>query len=138
MKRFLRYACLFLAAASVARAQKTVVIVNRSTHVEQMSAAEVRDIFTGSSTRFRNGTSAVSVVLQGGSEQDSFLKEFIGKLDSGFRIGWRSLVFSGQATMVKTVENDAAMLAFVARTPGAIGYVPKTAERDNVTTVIVR
>jgi ABC-type phosphate transport system substrate-binding protein len=138
MKRFALCMFLALAAGSYARAQKTVVIANRSTHADQMSQSEVRDIFTGSSTRFSNGTQAVPVILRGGLEQDSFLKDFIGKLDSSFRNGWRSLVFSGQATMVKTVDDDTAMLAYVANTPGAIGYVSKASPRDNVITVTVR
>ena len=131
--------CLLLSlASSYGLAQKTVVIANRSTGADRMSQSEVHDIFTGSSTRFNNGTLAVPVVLRGGPEQDSFLKEFIGKLDSSFRNGWRSLVFSGQATMLKTVDDDAEMLAYVANTPGAIGYVSKASARDNVITVTVR
>jgi hypothetical protein len=128
--------CL-IAFARVALSQ-TVVIANRSTHADYMSAADIYDIFTGSTTRFRNGAQAVPVILRPGPEQDSFLKEFIGKLDSSFRIVWRSLVFSGQGTMPRNVEDDAAMLIYVAATPGAIGYVSKTTPRDNVITVTVR
>jgi ABC-type phosphate transport system substrate-binding protein len=138
MKRIALFMFLSATVASSALAQKTVVIVNRSTHTQQMSPDEVRDIFTGSTTRFRNGTGALPVVLRGGPEQDAFLKEFIGKLDSSFRNGWRTLVFSGQATMLKIVDDDEAMLTYVANTPGAIGYVSKATLRENVITVTVR
>jgi ABC-type phosphate transport system substrate-binding protein len=138
MKRYALFVFLLLPAFFTARAQKTVIIANRSSHAQQMTQDEVRDIFTGSVTRFKNGTEAVPVVLRSGQEQDFFLREFIGKLDSSFRNGWRSLVFSGQGTMLKIVDDDAAMLAYVANTPGAIGYVSKAAVRDNVITVTVR
>jgi ABC-type phosphate transport system substrate-binding protein len=138
MKRSLLLVLICTASMSAAFAQKTVVIANRSTHAEQMTAADIRDIFTGATTRFSNGTPAVPVFLRAGPEHDSFLKDYVGKLDSSFRIGWRSLVFTGQANMPKSVEDDAAMLNYVASNPGAVGYVSKVSARDNVIIVTVR
>ena len=130
---------LMMGASASASAQKTVVVIaNRSAHVEQLSTAEVRDLFTGAETHFSKGAMAVPVVLRGGPVHEAFLREYIGKLDSSFRGGWRSLVFSGQAALPKNVDDEAAMVNYVAATPGAIGYVERSALKDNVVVVTVK
>jgi len=67
-----------------------------------------------------------------------FLSLFIGKNDSVFRAGWRNLVFSGQAAMPKSVDSDAAMVDYVAHTPGAVGYIGKSAPHDGVKVIEVK
>ena len=49
----------------------------------------------------------------------------MGKGDAAFRAAWRSLVFAGQGSMPKTFDTEAALIEYVAATPGAIGYVGK-------------
>jgi hypothetical protein len=39
------------------------------------------------------------VLLKAGTSNDEFLSAYVGKTDSAFRASWRSLVFSGQATL---------------------------------------
>ena len=140
MKHLFALLSPLLLAASSATAQKTtmVIIANRSTHAEAMNAGEVRELFTGTATRFKDGAPAVIVLLRGGPSQDAFLKEYIGKGDSSFRTGWRTLVFTGQASMPRSLDEEAAVVNYVASTPGAIGYVSRAVARDNVITIAVR
>jgi ABC-type phosphate transport system substrate-binding protein len=70
--------------------------------------------------------------------QDEFLSLYIGKTDSGFRAGWRSILFSGQGAMPKTLDSEAAVVEYVARTPGAIGYIGRAAPHEGVKILIVR
>jgi len=129
---------LLLPGAASLHAQKMVIIANRSANVEETSMSDLRGIFLGSSTRFKSGVTAVPVLMRSGPQHDDFLAEYIGKVDASFRTVWRSLVFTGVASMPKNEDSDAAMVAYVASTPGAIGYVSKGAARDNVTTVTVK
>jgi len=52
--------------------------------------------------------------------------------------GWRSLVFSGQTTMPKSLDGDAAVVEFVAHNAGAIGYISKTTPREGVKVLTVK
>jgi len=72
------------------------------------------------------------VLLKAGAVHDEFLAAYIGKADTAFRTSWRSLVLSGQTTMPKSVDSDAAMVEFVAHTPGAIGYIGKASPHEGV------
>ena len=78
------------------------------------------------------------ILLKAGSAHEEFLQAYIGKNDTAYRAGWRSLVFSGQATMPKSVDGDAAVVEFVAHNAGAIGYIGKASPHDGVKVLTVK
>ncbi len=114
-----------LHAWGVARAQDVVIVVNRDVQVSQVSSADLRDIFTGVKSRFRDGSRVVPVVLKGGPAHEVFLRNHIRETPEEFRTAWRKAVFTGQAGMLRAFDSEAALLEFVAATPGAIGYVSR-------------
>jgi ABC-type phosphate transport system substrate-binding protein len=125
-------------AGSAARAQEAVVVANSGVKATEVSSDDLRDVFTGAKSSLKDGSRVTPVTLKGGAEHEAFLKKYVGKSDSAFRAGWRSLVFTGQASMPKTFDTDAALLDYVAATPGAIGYVSKDAATDKVKTLAVK
>jgi ABC-type phosphate transport system substrate-binding protein len=137
----LRYAILLLAAASIfavhAQAQ-VIVIANPSVKATEISKSDLRDIFTGNATSLPGGGSVVPILLKAGTVHEEFLQAYIGKNDTAYRAGWRSLVFSGQASMPKSLESDAAVVEFVAHNQGAIGYIAKSTPHDGVKVLNVR
>jgi ABC-type phosphate transport system substrate-binding protein len=121
-----------------AKAQDVVVIVNDGVKTTSASADDIRGVFTGDKSTLGDGSKVTPATLKGGAAHEAFLKAYVGKSDAAFRTAWRSLVFSGQGSMPKTVDSDAAMVDYVAATPGAIGYVGKGTEHDKVKTLTVK
>jgi ABC-type phosphate transport system substrate-binding protein len=120
--------CLLLVAlalASAAGAQEVVVVANPGVSISQISSTDLRDIFTGVRSRFGNGARAVPVLLKGGPAHEVFLSHHIGESSDEFRTGWRKALFTGQGSMPKEFNSEAAVLAYVAATPGAIAYVSR-------------
>ena len=70
-----------------------------------------------------DGSHVEPVVAKGGPTHDAFLREYLSKTDSALQTYYRSLVFTGKASMPKTLGSEAEVAAFVAKTKGAIGYV---------------
>jgi ABC-type phosphate transport system substrate-binding protein len=136
-----RIALLILAVAGFcgveARAQ-VVVIANPGVKAAEVSRSDLRDVFNGVATSLKDGSHVSPALLKSGATSDAFLSAYIGKPDGAFRAGWRSLVFSGQASMPRTLESDAAMVEYVARTPGAVGYVSSGAPHEGVKVLQVR
>lgn len=134
------YLCLFaLASVGVStRAQaQAIVIANPAVKAADVSKSDLKDVFTGSSTSLGGG-SVTPVLLKSGAAHDEFLQSFVGKNDAAFRAGWRSLVFSGQATMPKSLDSDAAVVEFVAHNSGAVGYISKASPHDGVKVLAVK
>jgi len=140
MKKLL-YAFLIAASASIfvvpARAQ-VIVIANPGVKATDISKNDLREVFTGAATALPGGGSVVPILLKSGTVHEEFLQAYIGKNDTAFRAGWRSLVFSGQASMPKSLETDAAVVEFVAHNAGAIGYIGKSTPHAGVKVLTVR
>jgi ABC-type phosphate transport system substrate-binding protein len=117
---------------------QVIVIANPSVNAVEVSKAELRDVFTGASSSFRGASQVTPVLLKQGPANEDFLDTYVGKSDSAFRAGWRSLLFSGQGVLPKTLDSDAAVVEYVSRTPGAVGYIARTSPHDGVKTLMAR
>ena len=134
MKKIL-IAFLLVASASIfvvqAKAQ-VIVIANPGVKATAVSKSDLKDVFTGAATALPGGGNVVPILLKAGTVHEEFLQAYIGKNDTAYRAGWRSLVFSGQASMPKSLDGDAAVVEFVAHNAGAIGYIGKATPHDGV------
>jgi ABC-type phosphate transport system substrate-binding protein len=117
---------------------QVLVIAHPGVTSADVSKADLKDVFSGAAQSLKDGSHVVPVLLKGGTANDSFLSEYIGKPDSAFKATWRSLVFSGQASMPKTLDSEAAMVEYVAHTPGAVGYIGKSAPHEGVKVLPIR
>jgi ABC-type phosphate transport system substrate-binding protein len=138
-KLFLAF--MLIAAASIFSVHgqaQAIVIANPGVKSADVSKGDLRDVFTGASTSLKDGSRVTPVLLKQGGAHDEFLAAYIGKNDTTFRASWRSLVFSGQATMPKSLDSEAAVVDYVAHNPGAIGYISKATPHDGVKVLAVR
>jgi len=131
---------LFVAAATVfmARANAQLVIANNSVKASDVSKSDLRDVFTGASASLADGSHVVPVLQKSGAAHESFLSTYVGKSDTALAATWRSLVFSGQRSMPKSIDSDAAVVDYVAKTPGAIGYIAKTSPHAGVKVLAIK
>jgi ABC-type phosphate transport system substrate-binding protein len=121
---------------ATARAQDVFIVTCKDTTVSQITASQLRDIFTGTRSRFDDGTRAIPVLLKGGPAHEVFLNKHVGDSPEEFRSRWRKAVFTGQGSMLKEFASEAALLDYIAVTPGAIGYVSR-ASQDSVKVLTV-
>ena len=131
---------LFVAFASLLTQRayaQVVVIANPSVKASEVSKNDLKDVFTGASTSLGGG-SVVPILLKAGTAHEEFLQVYIGKNDTAYRAGWRSLVFSGQASMPRSLDSDAEVVEFVAHNAGTIGYIGKATPHEGVKVLAVR
>ena len=124
--------------ASQAAAADLKVIANSSVAASSISVDELKAVFLATKSSLADGSRVEPVLQKDGPAHETFLKEFIGKTDSAFETYFRSLVFTGKASMPKTTASDAEMVAYVAKTKGAIGYVSAGASTAGVKTLDVK
>ena len=132
---FLTFGSLALAAEAHAQA---IVIANPSVKSADISKNDLRDVFSGDLSSLKDGSLVIPILLKAGPVTNEFLAAFIGKSDAAFRASWRSLVFSGQASMPKSLDSEAAVVEFVAQNKGAIGYIGKATPHPGVKVLTVK
>ncbi|HEY3936153.1 MAG TPA: hypothetical protein VGL97_01880 [Bryobacteraceae bacterium] len=114
------------------------IIVNENVTASTLSSDEVKRIFLITKTSLSDGSHVEPVLARGGATYHAFLKEYIGKTDSALTIYYRSLVFTGKASMPKSLKSDAEVVAYVARNKGAIGFVGADAKTSGVKVLEVK
>src|SRR5579864_4200868 len=124
-------------AAGIVSAADIKVVANPSVKATQISTQELKHIFLATDTSLE-GAHVEPVFEKGGAIHEAFLKQYLGKTDAALSIYYRSLVFTGKAFMPKTLDSDAEVLDYVAKTRGAIGYVNAAASAPGTKTIAVR
>lgn len=98
------------------------VIVHPKTPAADLSQDELRSLFLGKKTSWDDGTKIVVVTLKDGASQDGLMK-LLGKSASQFNTAWKKIVFTGHGSIPEQLDSEDEMVAFVAKTPGAIAFV---------------
>jgi hypothetical protein len=127
-------ACACLCAGS-ASASDIKIIANPSVGVSTVSVDDLKGVFLATKTSLGDGSHVEPVLEKSGAAHEAFLKDYVGKTESALETYYRSLVFTGKASMPKTVASDAEAVAYVAKTRGAIGYVSAGASTAGVKTL---
>lgn len=110
-------------ATGVAGAADVKVIANNSVGASSVSRDELKGVFLETKNSLSDGSAVEPVLLKSGPAHETFLKEVVGKMDAALQNYYRSLVFTGKGSMPKVIAGEAELVAYVAKTKGAIGYV---------------
>jgi len=130
-------AVVVLCASWQARAPDVKVIANSSVTATSVSAGDVKDVFLLDKDSL-GGSHVEPVLAKGGPTHEAFLKDYLGKNDGALQAFYRSLVFTGKASMPKSLGTDAEVVAYVSKTKGAVGYVSGGASTEGVKTLQVK
>ena len=118
-------------------AESVKIIANSNVQTDEISALEIRSLFLQEKNSLKDGTRIEPVLERGGPTHEAFLKKFLGQNDDRLQRYYQSLVFTGKGSMPKALGSDAEVVAYVARTKGAIGYVGGETNAEGVKTLIV-
>jgi ABC-type phosphate transport system substrate-binding protein len=124
------------AFAAPAMAEETV-IVHGGLAVADLSEDDLKDYYLGKKASWPDGSKVVVVVLKDGPSHEKLMGK-LGKSSSQFTTGWKKLVFTGKGAMPEQVGSEDDLVAFVAKTPGAIGYADAGKVKDGVMAVPVK
>jgi ABC-type phosphate transport system substrate-binding protein len=100
-----------------------LVIAHPDTPLSSLEKKEVKDIFTGKKTRWDGKLKVVIATLKNSEIHRQFLGKFIKKTPAQFRNYWRRKVFTGEGKSPKSFKNEAELIAYIAKTKGAVGYI---------------
>jgi TonB family protein len=125
---------IFVSGESLADNVK--VIANSSVKADAISAADLRRVFLEERIALADGSHVEPVLEKGGPVHAAFL-EYLGVSEDDLQTYYRTLVFTGKGSMPKELGSDAEVVAYVARTRGAIGYVSSAASLEGVKTLAI-
>ena len=122
--------------AATAGAADFVVIANQSLQTTAVSANDLKQIYLGNKTTIHD-RHVEPVTAQAGAAHEHFASQYLGKSPAGLRVYFRNLVFTGKGAMPRSFATAAEMVAYVAVTPGAIGYVSSATDLKGVVVLTI-
>lgn len=127
---------LVLPLAGTASAQDFQIIVNDSNPASTLRADFVSRLMLKKTTTWDHGEKVIPVDHTDRSvTRAAFTKKVLRKSISSIKAYWQQQIFSGRGVPPAELDSDAAVIAFVGRNPGAIGYVSKSAAINGVKSV---
>jgi len=121
--------------AGTAAAQDVKLIANSSVRVDAISITDLKSVYLEEKTSLPGGGHVEPVLAKSGPAHDAFLRQILGRSDSDLQLYYRSLAFTGRGSIPKTLDSDEAVVAYVAKTHGAIGYVSIGTRAEGVRTL---
>lgn len=119
---------LVLAALLPIQAQPVEVITHPSNEIASLSRSELSKIFLKRLDTWADRTPAVPVdQVPHSAVRDEFTRWVHRRRVVNVEVYWKRLIFSGRAVPPPEVADDAAVIEFVRKTPGAVGYVRSSA-----------
>ena len=112
--------------------EKVKIIVNKDTPINSISIDTLSQIYTGTKTKWDNGDKIFIALLKQGPSHTAFTKDVVGISHKKLVGIWKKAIFTGVGTPPSMVNSEMDMIAFVASTKGAIGYVSSSASNENV------
>jgi ABC-type phosphate transport system substrate-binding protein len=130
-------AAALLAAADAGAEDRFKLVAHAATGVKRLTRAEVSDLFLKRSSQLPGGAAAVPVDQSAVSPvRQSFSTDVLEKKTDAVLQYWQQQIFSGRGTPPQVKQTDAEVLAFVAQTAGAIGYVARDTALPSGVTVV--
>jgi ABC-type phosphate transport system substrate-binding protein len=104
---------------------KPMVIITHQNVADALKKDEIKEIFLGKKTRWKDNSTIFFVVLTDDAVYPTFLKDYVGKTTFQYVNYWKQQVFTGKGRMPKSFANSKDVMQFVADTPGAISFIPE-------------
>jgi len=126
---------LLLAAPALAG---TVVVAHPGVAQDAIASGDLQGMFLGKTSSWSDGATVKPAVLADGPVLEDFLKTHVKKSASQFKTFWKKAVFSGTGTPPAEFATEVELIAYVAATPGAVGFVSEGAETGGAKVLTVQ
>ena len=125
MKRLFIQAVVLLVAGARPSAEPGLrVVVNEANPIASLSREELSELFLKKTTGWPDGQLVVPVdQLEDSEAREAFNRDIHHKSGGAVKNYWQQRIFSGRDVPPPEKDSDAAVIAFVKRHRGGIGYV---------------
>jgi hypothetical protein len=115
------------------------VIVHPSNPLRQFGRSFLRGVYLRKNTTWPSGETIRPVGLaKRFPARERFSREVLNKSPAQLRAFWNQQIFSGKGVPPPDLDSEAAVISFVLRNRGAIGYLPAATDPGGAALVTVK
>lgn len=129
---------LFVLPPTYADESSVYVVAHTNTNIIKLSSAQLRKIVSMRQTVWPNGQPIVVYTLDSNNPvHQTLCIDLLNMFPYQVERLWEKLAYSGLGEKPINVESEKKMLEFIAKTPGAIGYVSDISKLTSLHKIIV-
>jgi ABC-type phosphate transport system substrate-binding protein len=115
------------------------IIVHPSNPQRVLGRAFLRGVYLKKNTTWPSGETIRPVGLgKRYPARERFAREVLNKSPAQLRAYWNQQIFSGKGVPPPEYDSEAAVIAFVTRNRGAVGFLPAAADPGGAVTVTIK
>ena len=115
------------------------VVVHPSNQDRTLGRSFLRSVYLKKTTTWPGGETIRPVGLSKRfPARERFSREVLNKSPAQLRAFWNQQIFSGKGVPPRDLDSEAAVIAFVLRNRGSIGYLPAAADPGGAALVTVK
>ena len=137
MNKLLIGIIIIMAAAPTALSAEVAVIAHPSVPAQDISRAQLLDLYMGDVKEWDNGEPIILIDLKPRTDIKQTFYDFLGKSASRMKSVWMKQMLTGEGRPPEAMSTQEDLLEKVASTPGAIGYIDKTLVTGDVITLTI-
>ncbi len=111
---------------------EVVIIANKNVPVDTLSKKDVKKIYLGTKTKWKDSSRIGFVILKSGPVHEEFIQTYFKRSSRQFSCYWKQMVFTGKGDFPKYFDTDEEVIKFLESSDGAIGYVSADKVSDKV------
>ena len=115
-----------------------IIIANKDVPKNELSRTELKDIFLGKIKMWDDNYSLNISIRTNSVIFKEFTLEYMNCTPSFFISQWKTLIFTGRAVFPKRFNSREKIIAYVASTRGAIGYIESSSGLENVKIIKIK
>lgn len=108
---------------SAMNAQQLLIVVNPQSQLQQISAAELRDVYFGVLTKRDELRQLQPIDVLPSAERDFFYQYLVGRSRNQMQAYWSRVRFTGRGEPPPTIE-VASVIHYLQQNPNGIAYLP--------------
>ena len=109
----------------------STIAANSNVPIDKLTAQEIKRLFLGKTTIWKNGTEVKTCYLEDSSFAVAFIKDIIGKSAGAFDSYWSRQLFSGNGTPPEAFAKASEVVEFLNKNKGSICYLPQSDSYDS-------
>jgi ABC-type phosphate transport system substrate-binding protein len=83
---------------------------------------DIQEIFLGKRVQWSDHSKIYAATVKD-EVHKMFLKEYLNRTETKWRAYWKRMVFTGRGVPPRSLATEAELIAYIAETKGAVGYI---------------
>lgn len=133
----LAIAAFLMISPEQAQSETIYIFANMNVADSALTQNDIQNIYLGKKDQWNDNQRIHFTALKNGPCYESFVRQYVGRSPFQFQNYWKRQIFTGKGQPPRGFDSPSALVDYVSRTSGAIGYSCTPPDSGKVKTLTI-